>query len=197
MSHDLDITKAFRASIKKQKPCCVWLTGLSGAGKSTIAKGLEKELYNLGKHTYIIDGDTIRNGINADLDFTNKDREENIRRISEISKLMVEAGLIVIVSAISPFAKDRKKARDLFNKDEFIEVFIDCPLEECENRDVKGLYSRAREGKILNFTGIDSPYEKPLNPEIHIMTANESAAESIQKIINQIYLYLSPTHQKN
>ena len=154
----LEISKTTRAAQKHQTPCCLWFTGLSGSGKSTIANLLEKRLHAEGRHTYILDGDNVRHGLNRDLGFTEADRVENIRRVAEVAKLMVDAGLIVLVSFISPFRNERQMARTLFNDDEFMEVFVDTPIEVCEQRDVKGLYAKARSGKLKNFTGIDSPY---------------------------------------
>jgi bifunctional enzyme CysN/CysC len=166
-----EINQKTRAKLLNQKPMCIWFTGLSGSGKSTIANSLEIELHKLGKLTYTLDGDNIRHGLNKDLGFTEVDRIENIRRVSETAKLMVDAGIIVLVTLISPFKTDRDLARSKFNKGEFIEVFVDTPLEECEKRDPKGLYEKARAGKIKNFTGIDSPYEAPNNAEIICQSA--------------------------
>jgi len=162
----VDITKADRSKLKKQKPCVLWFTGLSGAGKSTIANALDKKLHEMGKHTYLLDGDNVRHGLSKDLGFTDEDRVENLRRVAEVSKLMVDAGLIVISAFISPFKSERQMARDLFYGGEFLEIFIDTPLEVAEQRDVKGLYKKARAGQLKNFTGIDSPYEPPVNPEV-------------------------------
>lgn len=190
--HDYHVTKSERSIQKKQKPCLIWFTGLSGSGKSTVANALERKLYALEKHTYLLDGDNVRHGLNKDLGFSDSDRVENIRRIGEMSKLFIDAGLIVISAFISPFQSDRESVRKLVNNDEFIEVFIDAPIEVCEKRDPKGLYQKARCGEIKNFTGIDSPYEAPLNPEIHIKTDVMSVDESVQLIIdtlvNQGYL---------
>ena len=168
--------------MKNHKPCIIWFTGISGSGKSTIANILEQELYDLQIHTTLLDGDNIRNGLNKDLGFTDSDRIENIRRIGEVSKLMVQSGLVTIVSFISPFKSERKLVRDLVNK-EFIEVFVNTPLEIAEKRDPKGLYKKARSGKLPNFTGIDSPYEMPENPEIILETINSSPKECAKKII--------------
>lgn len=164
----LEINKQSRAALKHQKPQCIWFTGLSGSGKSTIANLLDKRLHAYGKHTYLLDGDNVRHGLNRDLGFTDADRVENIRRVAEVAKLMVDAGLIVLVSFISPFKSERLMARELFADGEFVEVFIDAPLAICEQRDVKGLYAKARRGDLKNFTGIDSPYESPDAPEVHV-----------------------------
>ncbi|MBJ7409134.1 MAG: sulfate adenylyltransferase subunit CysN [Phenylobacterium sp.] len=177
-----DISKAARAAAKGQKARVVWFTGLSGSGKSTIANLLEKRLAAEGRHTYLLDGDNVRHGLNRDLGFTDEDRVENIRRVAEVSKLMVDAGLIVLVSFISPFRAERRLARELLGEGEFVEVFVDTPLAEAEKRDVKGLYAKARKGELKNFTGIDSPYEAPENAEIRIDTTQltaEQAAEAI------------------
>ncbi len=178
----LDVDKPARSGQKGQKARVVWLTGLSGAGKSTIANLLEKRLYAAGRHTYLLDGDNVRHGLNKDLGFTEEDRVENIRRVAEVSRLMVDAGLIVLVSFISPFRSERAMARGLLNEGEFIEVFIDTPLLEAEKRDVKGLYKKARAGELKNFTGIDSPYEAPEQPEIRIDTTLLSAEEAAERI---------------
>jgi len=162
----LDVDRATRSVIKGHKPCCLWFTGLSGSGKSTIANLLEKRLVSRKHHTFLLDGDNVRHGLSRDLGFTDADRVENIRRVGEVAKLMVEAGLIVLVSFISPFRAERQMARELFAQGEFLELFVDTPLDECERRDPKGLYRRARQGLITNFTGIDSAYEPPLQPEL-------------------------------
>lgn len=178
----LDVDKASRSLGKGQKARVVWFTGLSGAGKSTIANLVEKRLHAEGRHTYLLDGDNVRHGLNKDLGFTEEDRVENIRRVAEVSKLMVDAGLIVLVSFISPFRAERQLARELLEPGEFVEVFVDTPLAEAEKRDVKGLYAKARAGQLKNFTGIDSPYEPPESPEIRIDTTKvdpETAAEQI------------------
>ena len=182
----VDIDKQARATLKNQKPAVVWLTGLSGSGKSTIANIVETKLHALGHHTYLLDGDNVRHGLNKDLGFTEQDRVENIRRIAEVAKLMLDAGLIVITAFISPFAAERRMARDLIGTDEFTEVFINTPLSIAEDRDVKGLYKKARRGELKNFTGIDSPYEEPENPECIIDTINLSAEEAADKIIKMV-----------
>jgi len=184
----VDVSKQARASLKSQKPVCIWLTGLSGSGKSTIANLLEKRLYAEGKHTYLLDGDNVRHGLNRDLGFTEADRVENIRRVAEVARLMVDAGLMVIVSFISPFRSERDYARSLFEPGEFFEVFVDAPLETCETRDAKGLYAKARQGKIRNFTGIDSPYEKPEKAEVHLDTLANKPEKCIEDVMARIYL---------
>ncbi len=176
----LDIDKRERALAKNQRPAVFWFTGLSGSGKSTIANLLEKKLHASGRHTYILDGDNVRHGLNRDLGFTETDRVENIRRVAEVAKLMADAGLIVIVSFISPFRAERRMARELMDKGEFIEVFVDTPFEECAKRDPKGLYARALSGALKNFTGVDSPYETPENPEIHIETMGRSPEDLVE-----------------
>ena len=182
----MDVSKESRAEQKSQIPKLIWFTGLSGSGKSSIANILEKKLQSLGKHTITLDGDNIRHGLNRDLGFTSADRVENIRRVGEVAKLMVNSGLICITSFISPFESERKMARSLVLENEFIEVFVDTPLSVCEERDVKGLYAKARSGQIPNFTGISSPYEPPKNPEIRIDTTKVSAEEAANQIIDFI-----------
>lgn len=181
--HDHHITKEARAAIKNQQPCILWFTGLSGSGKSTIANALEVKLNTLKKHTYLLDGDNIRLGLNKGLTFSDEDRVENIRRIGEVAKLFVDAGAIVLTAFISPFQKDRQQVRDLMNKNEFIEVFVDTPLEICESRDTKGLYQKARKGEIPNFTGISSPYEAPKKAEIHLNTGEISIDDAVNHLI--------------
>jgi bifunctional enzyme CysN/CysC len=175
----LDVDKAARASIKHQRPCIVWLTGLPSAGKSTIANVLERRLHSAGYHTYLLDGDNIRHGLNKDLGFSRENRIENIRRVGEVAKLMVDAGLIVICSFISPFARERRAVRALVQPGEFIEVHVDTPVEVAEQRDPKGFYRRARRGELPGFTGVDAPYEPPERPEVHLnagaLTPEESA----------------------
>jgi bifunctional enzyme CysN/CysC len=179
----LDVNKQARAARNAQRPCTLWLTGYSGAGKSTIANLVEKKLYALDKSTYLLDGDNVRHGINKDLGFTAQDRVENIRRVAEVAKLMVDAGLIVLVSFISPFRAERDAARALFGEGEFFEIFIDTPFAEAEKRDVKGLYKKARKGELKNFTGIDSPYEPPESPEIRIDTTTLNAEQAADTIV--------------
>lgn len=191
--HNHHVTKEEHSIPKGQKPCILWFTGLSGSGKSTLANALERKLYEMGRHTYLLDGDNVRHGLNRDLGFSNEARVENIRRIGEVSKLFVDAGLIVITAFISPFCSDRNIVRGLVESEEFIEVFIDTSLEICELRDPKGLYRKARQGKIPSFTGISSPYEQPEAPEIHIRTAHQSVEESVHTIIGYLsqksYIY--------
>lgn len=182
----VDVDKAARARAKRQTPRCVWFTGLSGSGKSTIANLVDKQLHALGHHTFILDGDNIRHGLNKDLGFTDADRVENIRRVAEVAKLMTDAGLIVLVSFISPFRAERQLARELFGPGEFVEVFVDTPLEEAERRDVKGLYAKARAGKIPNFTGIDSPYEAPDAPELHLATLEDGPQALAQRVVDYL-----------
>ena len=184
--HQHKVSKQDRSRIKGHKPCVIWFTGLSGSGKSTIANALEDALNRKGYHTYLLDGDNIRHGLNKDLGFSDEDRKENIRRIAEVAKLFVDAGLIVITAFISPFKEEREFARNLVEKDEFIEVFVDTPLKVCKQRDPKGLYKKAKEGKIKNFTGIDSPYEPPDAPEIHIRTERLTVQESVERIMRYL-----------
>ncbi len=185
----LEVNKTARANIKGQQPTVLWFTGLSGAGKSTIANLVEKQLLALGRHTYLLDGDNVRHGLNRDLGFTDADRVENIRRVGEVAKLMADAGLVVMVSFISPFRAERRMARSLFAEGEFYEVHVDTPLIEAEKRDVKGLYKKARRGELKNFTGIDSPYEPPENPEIYVDTTQSKAEESAAAIIEHLRRY--------
>ena len=179
----LDVDKAARARSKAQVPRCLWFTGLSGAGKSAIANRVDKRLHALGHHTFILDGDNVRHGLNKDLGFTDEDRVENIRRVAEVAKLMVDAGLIVLVSFISPFRAERRMARELFDDGEFVEVFVDTPLAVAEQRDAKGLYAKARAGQIPNFTGIDSPYEVPEAAELQLDTVAESAESLAERVV--------------
>jgi adenylylsulfate kinase len=184
--HSHNVDKKERAAIKDQKPCILWFTGLSGSGKSTIANAVEAALNQKGKHTYLLDGDNIRMGLNKGLGFSDEDRVENIRRIGEVSKLFIDSGLIVLTAFISPFQKERDSVRKLVEKDEFIEIFIDTPLEICESRDPKGLYKKARRGEIPNFTGISSPYEAPTKPEIHIKNDKISIEDVTQQIVDYL-----------
>jgi bifunctional enzyme CysN/CysC len=179
----LDISRDAHANLKNQKPAVLWFTGLSGSGKSTIANLVEKKLHRMNRHTFLLDGDNVRHGLNKDLGFTETDRIENIRRVGEVARLMADAGLIVITAFISPFRAEREMVRAMLPQDEFIEVFIDTPLAEAERRDVKGLYKKARSGQLKNFTGIDSPYEAPANPEIRVDTTTESPEEAAERIV--------------
>ncbi|MGR5214352.1 adenylyl-sulfate kinase [Vibrio harveyi] len=178
--HQHSVDKQFRAGLKKQKPAVLWFTGLSGAGKSTVAGALENRLAELGYHTYLLDGDNVRHGLCSDLGFSEQDRRENIRRIGELAKLMADAGLIVLSAFISPHRAERQLVRDLLPEGEFIEVFVNAPLEVCEGRDPKGLYKKARAGEIPNFTGIDSEYQAPANPEIDLPAGEKSVEELVE-----------------
>lgn len=191
--HNTNLSKKQRAEMKKQKPCIIWFTGLSGSGKSTLGNLLEKKLYELGYHTYLLDGDNVRHGLNFDLGFDKKSRVENIRRIGEVAKLFVDSGSIVLTAFISPYLEDRQIVRDLVKVDEFIEIYVDVSLEVCEKRDPKGLYKKARAGEIDNFTGISSPYEEPKNPEIKI----QNDKIEIEKNIDKIILYLKENNYLN
>ena len=182
----LELNQETRAAQKHQSPRCIWYTGLSGSGKSTLANLLEKRLHAEGRHTYLLDGDNVRHGLNRDLGFTEADRVENIRRVAEVAKLMVDAGLIVLVSLISPFRSERRMARELFADGEFVEVFVDTSIEECEKRDVKGLYAKARRGMLKNFTGIDSPYEAPEVPEVRLRTADTPPEACVDQILKAL-----------
>lgn len=184
--HNHKITKEERAKHTRQKPCVLWFTGLSGSGKSTIANALEEMLYHNGNFTYLLDGDNVRHGLNSDLGFNEASRVENIRRVGEVAKLFVDSGLIVLTAFISPFVKEREFVKKLLGEGEFIEVFIDTPLEVCEKRDPKGLYKKARSGGIEDFTGIDSPYEAPKNAQIHIKNDKIGISEACETIIDYL-----------
>jgi bifunctional enzyme CysN/CysC len=186
----LDVNRAARAAQLHQTPRCIWFTGLSGSGKSTIANLLEKRLHAEGLATYLLDGDNVRHGLNRDLGFTEADRVENIRRVAEVARLMVDAGLVVLVSFISPFRAERQMARGLFQDGEFVEVFVDTPLADCELRDPKGLYAKARRGALKNFTGIDSPYERPGAPEVHLQTPGREP----EVLVGQVAEFLLQQH---
>jgi adenylyl-sulfate kinase len=186
--HQHHLSQVDRSVIKSHQPAVIWFTGLSGSGKSTIANALEEVLNrNFHAHTYLLDGDNIRKGLNSDLGFSNGDRDENIRRIGEVAKLMVDAGLIVITAFISPFIEERRKVRNLIANNRFIEVFVDCPLDVCEKRDPKGLYHKAREGLISDFTGVNSPYETPLNPEIILKSNELTVAQNVKSVIQYLF----------
>lgn len=184
--HKHEVTRSKRAAQKNQKPVLLWFTGLSGAGKSTLANALDNALYARNFHTYLLDGDNVRHGLNKDLSFSDADRIENIRRIGETAKLLVDSGLIVVSAFISPFRSDRQMVRQLFAPGEFIEVFIATPIDVCESRDPKGLYKKARQGVIKRFTGIDSPYEKPDNPEVVLRPHEHSIDECVQQLLDYL-----------
>ena len=184
--HQQQVSKTQRAALKKQRPCLLWYTGLSGSGKSTVANAVDALLFERGCHSYLLDGDNVRHGLNGDLGFSDEDRIENIRRISEVSKLFIDSGLVVSTAFISPFASDREMARTMLEQGEFIEVYIDTPIAICEQRDPKGLYKKARAGEIKDFTGIDSTYDIPVAPELHIKTAQLSVVECAQVIVDYL-----------
>lgn len=185
--HNTKVSKPDREKLNGHKGACIWFTGLSGSGKSTLANELEIKLNKLGIHTYLLDGDNIRQGLNKNLGFSNEGRKENIRRIGELAKLFVDAGIIVLTAFISPFREDRNKVRSLLNENEFIEIFVDTDLETCEERDPKGLYKKARQGEIKDFTGISSPYEKPENPDIKIDNGkNSNLSDNVEIIIDYL-----------
>lgn len=184
--HKHAISTADRNQMNGHKGQVVWLVGLSGSGKSTIASELERRLYEAGRHTYILDGDNIRAGLNADLDFSDQSRKENLRRITEVAKLMADAGLIVLTAFITPFEEERKKAKEIIGAKNYMEVFVNCPLEVCEQRDVKGLYAKARRGEISNFTGISSPFQAPQSPDVEVASDQLSIEESVDLILNAL-----------
>ncbi len=186
VKHNYNVSRENRRDLNKQNSFLIWFTGLSGSGKSTIANALEHKLYQEGYKTYALDGDNIRKGINKDLTFSPEDRTENIRRIAEVANLMVDAGLIVFGAFVSPYKKDRKNIENIVGKDNFVEVFVNASLAECEKRDVKGLYKKARVGEIKDFTGVNAPYEKPDHPTIEIITDNKTVEESVELIYNKI-----------
>ena len=192
VKQDYKISKADREILLQQKPVLLWLTGLSGSGKSTIADRVEQVLHEQGYKTYLLDGDNIRHGLNSNIDFSESGRKENIRRIGEVAKLFLDAGIIVISAFISPFREDREAVRNLLKEGEFIEIHVDCPLEICEQRDVKGLYAKARRGEIPNFTGISSPFEIPTHPEITVHTDQEKLDDSVNKILSYTYNCIKP-----
>jgi len=183
IAQNFNINKHNRQQLKGHLSCVIWFTGLSGSGKSTLANEVELALYKAGINTFILDGDNLRNGLNNDLTFTHADRAENIRRAAEVSKILINAGIVVLSTFISPFEKDRELAKMIIGNENFIEVFVDCPIEECEQRDVKGLYKKARLGEITNFTGISSPFETPTNPNITVYTAVNSITHCCNKIL--------------
>lgn len=184
--HNFNIKREDRSILKKHRPLLLWFTGLSGSGKSTIANAVEQALFNKNIHTYLLDGDNIRKGINSNLSFSPEDRTENIRRIGEIANLMIDAGLVVLASFVSPYREDRENVKRIVGDDNYIEVFVNTPIEECERRDVKGLYKKARNGEILNFTGINAPYEVPLAPDVEIDTTKLNVEEVVGIIIKQL-----------
>jgi len=184
--HEASLTKEARRKLNQHQSFILWFTGLSGSGKSTVANAVASKLYELKVRNYVLDGDNVRHGLNRDLGFSDEDRKENIRRIGEVSKLFVDSGQVVLTAFISPFQEDRQLVRDLVEEDEFIEVFVKCPLEECENRDPKGLYEKARQGVIREFTGISSPYEEPANPELVVETNQYSVEECVQQVIDYL-----------
>lgn len=184
--HEHSVTVKDRNILFGHNSLVVWFTGLSGSGKSTIASALERELYQQKVHTYILDGDNVREGLNSDLNFTAEGRVENIRRIGEVANLMKDAGVVVLSAFVSPFRSDREKVKNLVGQESFIEVFVDCPLEICEQRDVKGLYKKARSGEISNFTGISSPFEKPVNADVHVKSDIQTVKESVVQVMKRI-----------
>lgn len=186
ISHNFCVTKQQRSALKKHRPILVWFTGLSGSGKSTIANALEKALVERNIHTYLLDGDNVRKGLNNNLSFTPEDRSENIRRIGEVANLMLDAGLVVLASFVSPYKEDRENVKRIVKNDNFIEVFVNTPVEECERRDVKGLYAKARKGEITNLTGVNAPYEAPVAPNIQIDTENISVEEAVALILREV-----------
>ncbi len=184
--HETTVTKQDREELLNQKGCVVWFTGLSGSGKSTLANAVAHQLHERNHHTYVLDGDNVRHGLNKNLGFSPEDREENIRRVGEVAKLFVDAGTIVMTAFISPYREDRDQARELIEENRFVEVFVECPLNICEERDPKGLYKKARSGEIKEFTGISAPYEEPNNPEVVVNTSELSVIESARQVI--VYL---------
>jgi bifunctional enzyme CysN/CysC len=184
--HEITVDRAARSALKGQRPAALWFTGLSGAGKSTIADLVDRRLHSLGRHSFVLDGDNVRHGLNRDLGFSEADRVENIRRVAEVAKLMTDAGLVVLVSFISPYRSDREGARERFEAEEFIEVFVDTPIDVCRQRDPKGLYARADAGKIRNFTGVDAPYEPPEHPELHLLTTEADAETLADRVVDEL-----------
>ncbi|MGB5982848.1 MAG: adenylyl-sulfate kinase [Nonlabens sp.] len=188
---DYTTEQQLRIQVKKQKPVLLWFTGLSGSGKSTLAQAVEKDLLREGYHTFVLDGDNVRMGLNKGLGFSEEDRSENLRRIGEVSKLMLEAGLIVIGTFVSPLLHQREKVREIVGASRFREIFINTPLEECEKRDVKGLYKKARAGEIPNFTGVDAKYEMPLNPDIEVFTTGKSVEDTSKELKNKLIPFIN------
>ena len=184
--HDHRVSKAERRTLNNHNSCIIWFTGLPSSGKSTIASAVEHQLYTRGVRTYLLDGDNVRHGLNCDLGFSPEDRAENIRRIGEVAKLFVDAGMITLVAFISPYRIDREQARKIVEDGEFIEVYAKCPVEVCEHRDTKGFYRKAKKGEIQEFTGVSAPYEEPLNPEICLETARISVEESVKKTLDYL-----------
>ena len=189
--HDFSIGREERKALKKHNAFLLWFTGLSGSGKSTIANAVEKTLVEKGIHTYILDGDNVRKGLNSDLAFSPEDRKENIRRIAEVANLMMDAGLVVLGAFVSPYEKDRANIKQIVGVGQYVEIFVNTPIEVCENRDVKGLYTKARAGEISNFTGIDAPYEAPSHPDIEVDTTKVSVEEAVEMVIRHIENKLS------
>ena len=184
--HEHHVSQKQRSILKQQKPCILWFTGLSGSGKSTVANAVENLLFGMNKHTYLLDGDNVRQGLNKGLGFNEADRVENIRRVGEVANLFSDAGLIVVTAFISPFEKDREMVRSMAMQGQFVEVFIDAPIEVCEQRDPKGLYKKARAGEIKDFTGIDSPYDVPVNPEVHVINDGISIEEAASQVVSYL-----------
>jgi len=184
--HEHHVSQKQRAILKQQKPCILWFTGFSGSGKSSVANAVENTLFGMKKHTYLLDGDNVRQGLNKGLSFSEEDRVENIRRVGEVANLFCDAGLIVVTAFISPFENDRAMVREMAMAGQFVEVFIDAPLSVCEQRDPKGLYKKARAGEIKDFTGIDSPYEAPVNPELHVINDGISIEEAAKQVVDYL-----------
>ena len=184
--HEHHVNQQQRAILKQQKPCILWFTGLSGSGKSTVANAVENLLFGMNKHTYLLDGDNVRQGLNKGLSFSEEDRVENIRRVGEVANLFCDSGLVVVTAFISPFEKDREMVRKMAMAGQFVEVFIDVPLSVCEQRDPKGLYKKARAGEIKDFTGIDSPYEAPVNPELHVINDGISIEQAAAQVVDYL-----------
>lgn len=193
--HQFSISKEDRMSLKGHNALLLWFTGLSGSGKSTIANAVEKALVKNKIHTYTLDGDNVRKGLNNNLGFSPEDRTENIRRIAEVANLMIDAGLVVLAAFVSPYQKDRERIRSIVGEKQYVEIFVNTPLEECERRDVKGLYAKARAGEIKNFTGINAPYEAPLNPDLEIDTTKMTVDEAVSEILKHLKTKLAKKHE--